>query len=89
MENIHELKNEIQKLKLEKEVLKMRLEEAKSVIEYYADPKSWSYPGNDFHDFQIAKEDISECVWTSKKGNLARGRKAGKRARAFLEKNKA
>lgn len=66
--------------------LEAQLKEASEVIGFYGDPKSWLYPGNDFHDFQIAKEDIGEVAWTAKSGRVMRGRKAGKRAREYMKK---
>ncbi len=73
----------------EKESLQSQLSLAQEIIElqakaieFYGDPKSWQYPGNDFHDFQIAREDIGECAWISNKGKETRGRKAGKLARS-------
>lgn len=82
---------EIGKLAEKITLLEARLIIAKSIIEklekvmgFYGDPRSWLYPGNNYHDFNIANIDIGECVWIAKTGRQMKGRKAGKLARSTL-----
>lgn len=65
-----------------------RLDEAEKVIGFYGDTSSWFYPGNDYHDFLVAKEDVSKTQRTAKTGRVMDTTCGGKRARAYLAKYK-
>lgn len=77
MNELSELKSELAK----KDAIIKELQEA---VAYYASQKNWLYPGKDFHNFDIAKKDISRVNWIEQGEYPAHTTCGGKRARAAL-----
>lgn len=65
------------KLALQEAIIK-KMEEA---LEFYSNASNWFYPGDDFHDFLIAKQDISDAIRFAKSGREMKTRCGGKLAR--------
>jgi hypothetical protein len=70
------------------ELLRTRLASAEEALGFYASSRNWLYPGDDFHNFNIARHDISEAPFSDGKDRRRYEKCGGKRARAHFEKFK-
>jgi len=70
------------------EQLKEELRNERIAVDYYANRKSWVYPGNDYWNFDIAKKDVEKLQVPNSNSKNNVEHVGGKLARETQEKRK-